>query len=444
MARRAEGFSLYRDPRTSIFYVRFTHGGRRHYVTTGERDHGAASGEAARLYAEIVSGRWRPGRQAAPIKPGTPFLEIAAIWLADIEPTIDPRTFKLYRDGYMGNRFVPFFVTIDRLTSVGAEDYIAARLRQVTRETLKKELSVLRRFSKWAAKRGFLPGVPEIETPGRRVIGTPVAGARKRQFQVFTAKEVARIIAHLPEHTSAPRARLPYAVRAWYILAWETALRPRTLAKLRAPDDYRKGTATLVIRDEADKSRFGRELPLSDAARDALDGVCPEVGLIFGDHDRVMLLRRAAKAAGIDEHRASRISDYDFRHSRLTHLGQHSDNLAGVMYLAGHKQPATTARYLRPQKDAAAEVLRAAAAAGAPAPSPAAEASPPGGEVTTPHDGIEELWRHSGGINGPKLPAAIQPPERQSPESSEMTGALNPVRGGGIEPPWLLTASTSS
>ena len=33
------------------------------------------------------------------------------------------------------------------------------------------------------------------------------------------------------------------------------------------------------------------------------------------------------------------------------------------MFLAGHKQSATTARHLRPQKQAAAEVLEAAAAA---------------------------------------------------------------------------------
>jgi hypothetical protein len=45
-----------------------------------------------------------------------------------------------------------------------------------------------------------------------------------------------------------------------------------------------------------------------------------------------------------------------------------------VRDLAGHKQPATTARYLRPQKEAAAEVLRVAAAAGPQAHSPAAEA----------------------------------------------------------------------
>ncbi len=59
-----------------------------------------------------------------------------------------------------------------------------------------------------------------------------------------------------------------------------------------------------------------------------------------------MLLRRAAKEAGIDAYRAERISDYDFRHSAATHLGRSSsNNLPGVMYLLGHKQPATTARY---------------------------------------------------------------------------------------------------
>jgi hypothetical protein len=61
-----------------------------------------------------------------------------------------------------------------------------------------------------------------------------------------------------------------------------------------------------------------------------------------------------------------RISPYDFCHSRLTHFGQVSSNLSGVMYLAGHRQAATTTKYMRPQKAAAEEVLRAAAAAGQP------------------------------------------------------------------------------
>jgi hypothetical protein len=41
-----------------------------------------------------------------------------------------------------------------------------------------------------------------------------------------------------------------------------------------------------------------------------------------------------------------------------------------MMYLAGHKQPATTARYMRPQRHAAEEVLRAAAAFIRPRPMP--------------------------------------------------------------------------
>jgi hypothetical protein len=173
---------------------------------------------------------------------------------------------------------------------------IAARLRKVTRETLKHELSPLRRLAKWAHARGYLPHMPEIETPGARVLGTPVLNARKRVSLIFTAEEVAAIVARLPTHWSAPRAQIPYPVQARYIVAWETALRPRTMAKLAAPSDYRRGALTLQIRDEVDKNRFGRELPPSDAARAALDSVCPASGLIFGHHDCIMLLRRAAKA----------------------------------------------------------------------------------------------------------------------------------------------------
>jgi hypothetical protein len=69
---------------------------------------------------------------------------------------------------------------------------------------------------------------------------------------------------------------------------------PKRPAKLEAPTDYRQGATTLVIRDEADKNRFGRELPLSEAACVALDSVCSKSGPTFGRHDCIMLLRRAA------------------------------------------------------------------------------------------------------------------------------------------------------
>jgi hypothetical protein len=158
------------------------------------------------------------------------------------------------------------------------------------------------------------------------------------------------------------------------VVAWESSLRPATLAKLSVPENYRPGATALTITDEMDKNRFRRELSLSEAARKALDSICPGKGLIFGAHDFRTPLRAAARAAGIDDYRADRISDYDFRHSRLAHLGQVTSNLSGIMYLAGHRQPSTTAKYMRPQRAAAEEVLRAAAVAGDP-----------------------ELWRYPGG-----------------------------------------------
>src|SRR5262245_52142428 len=118
MARRAEGFRLYANPDSGIFYVRFSHDGRRFHVPTGERDRGAASRTAAEIYARVVSGRWSPGRSAATARRGVPFIDVAAVWLADVEATVDPKTFKLYRDVYMGSRFAPFFETIDRLNTV--------------------------------------------------------------------------------------------------------------------------------------------------------------------------------------------------------------------------------------------------------------------------------------------------------------------------------------
>ncbi|MGO9663964.1 MAG: tyrosine-type recombinase/integrase, partial [Polyangia bacterium] len=419
MARTAEGWQLCQDPRSHVFQVRFTHEGRRRSFTTGERDPVPAASEAARIYVDVVSGRWSPGKTLS-AQPGKPFNEVTALWFADIEPSIDPRTFALYRDIYMATHFAPFFRTMDRLTTVGAEDYVASRLRLVTRETLKKELSVLRRFSKWAHRRGYLSEMPEIETPGRCVVGHVQESSRKRTFLVFTAEEMESIISRLPEHVLSKRSGERFPVRARFWVAWESSLRPATLAKLSVPENYRRGAAALTITDETDKSRYGRELPLSVNARKALDSVCPAAGIIFGRHDFRTLLRPAARAAGIDAYRAGRISDYDFRHSRLTHLGRVTSNLSGVMYLAGHKQPATTARYMRPQKAAAEDVLQAAAGAGKP-----------------------EFWLHSGcgGAAAERHPGASL--KNRRPRTTRNHLGFRPVRGGGLEPPWLLTASTS-
>ena len=284
MARTAEGWQLYQDYRTGVFQVRFTHEGRRRAFSTGERDPGPASSEAARIYAEVVSGRWCPGKILTTAV-GKALDESAALWLADVEPSIDPKTFTLYRDTYIRTHFIPFFKTIDRITTVTVEDYITARLRVVRRHTVKKELSVLRRLAKWAHRRGYLERLPEIETPGTRVLGHSAQSARKQTFLVFTAREMASIIARLPEYATSKRAGKRFPVRARFEVAWQTSLRPATLDKLTVPENYRRGGTALTITDETDKNRFRRELPLSVEACKALDSICPASGNIFGSPD---------------------------------------------------------------------------------------------------------------------------------------------------------------
>ncbi len=110
----------------------------------------------------------------------------------------------------------------------------------------------------------------------------------------------------------------------------------------------------LTIREDADKARYGRELPLSDRARSALDSACPERGTIFPKFDGRHTLRKAALAAGLDPERASKVSAYDLRHSLATEL---TGNLVGVGYLLGHKHVTTTNHYVHARRRAAESVL---------------------------------------------------------------------------------------
>jgi hypothetical protein len=51
------------------------------------------------------------GKVAAPA--ALPFVEVAALWLADIEPTLLARTFRIYQATYVGAHFDPFLVTVE-------------------------------------------------------------------------------------------------------------------------------------------------------------------------------------------------------------------------------------------------------------------------------------------------------------------------------------------
>ena len=122
-----------------------------------------------------------------------------------------------------------------------------------------------------------------------------------------------RVIAALPEWSSSKKVD-PFPIKARFQFAYETGLRPSTLDALSVPEHYRKGSPTLTLTDEADKNRWGRELPLSPAARRALDRVCPEEGLIFGSHDYRPAFTKATDKALPKHLRGGRVNTAHFRY----------------------------------------------------------------------------------------------------------------------------------
>lgn len=360
MARRPEGWTLSVDPRTKIQIVRFTHDKRPYKLSTGERDPGRAALAAARIYAEVVTGVRasddEPGEAtpSAPRRTLTPLDVLFSQWLADVEATLDETTVDVYTT-YVKAHWLDFFKTLDAITEASASAYVRARLRKVKRKTVLKELSGLRGFLAWCKTYGHLDQVPTITSPARTATGTEYDGGKRKKVRVeLSEEEVERILAALPERT---RKKLP--ARAYFVTMYETTLRRETLFSLKSPGDYAKGRTTLRIRDEADKARFGREVPLSDAARAALDSVCPEEGLIFPRASYRYALYQAAKAAGLAEERARHLSYHDLRHAALTHLASVTTDLAGMAYLAGHKQITTTAQYVHASQKAAERALAA-------------------------------------------------------------------------------------
>lgn len=396
MGRRAQGWKLV--SRRGIYSVRFLYRGKRVERSTGERDPHKAATKAAEIYARVVQGR--PARGNPNVLSGKALDVLFAEWLAETGPERDELTNAQY-EGYAAAHFVPFFRRLSNVTTERATEYWRKRLRSVQRPTVMKELSALRGFLRWAEGRGHLTKAPTVESPPRNARGTI---RYDRETVELTEDQVVAILSHLPERT-----RRGNPARAFYTVMWETGLRRGSLCALQAPQDYAKGRDSLTLRPEADKARYGRVLPLTKGAREALDSVCPDVGRIFEDVDYRHTLRKAAKDAGLPEHEVSKLTDHDFRHARTTLACERSGNLVGVAYLVGHKQITTTNQYVHPRRSAAEDVLRAIAG--------------------------EPSERDSGDSSGDVPPKEENPAKAGSPGSVNDDGSL---RKRGLEPPRVL------
>jgi site-specific recombinase XerC len=352
VARLPEGWKLRLPKGRSVYIVRFTVNGRRVDRSTGSEDPEQAARAAARIYADFVQ-REPHRRRIVRRGDSPPVEELVAAWL-ESDSTIDEDTVDTFT--VYGGHWAGHFETMADVTEVTAEDYRNKRLRVVQASTVRKELSALRRFVRWSHARGYIGR--EIQVPGvpAKTTGTRYFRKRRGSAPDLSPRQIAAVIAALPEWSTSKRVdRFP--IRARFVVAYETGLRTSALDLLSVPEHYHRGAATLTVTDEIDKARWGRELPLSDAARAALDSVCPDAGLIFGDHDYRWHFKAAAMKV-LPGAVAERFCTTHFRSAMITHELERSGNLPGVQYRAGHKQAKTTGGYVRPSFRAAEDSLR--------------------------------------------------------------------------------------
>jgi integrase len=275
-------------------------------------------------------------------------------WLDDLTGQIDQDTTGELYQLHWTTHLIPFFGSAVSITKASIAAYGRARLRRVKRATLQKERSTLRGFLDWCVERGFLTSPIDFPPLPKRAPGTAWHQNRRGAATELSPEECAMLLAVLPAWSVPRGGRVAFPVRARFIVAYETSLRPATLDALSVPEHWSRGSSTLIITDEIDKARFGRELPLTPTALAALESVGKR-GLIFGEHDYRYQLKKAAKQV-LPAAKARSFTGYDFRHAAGTHWAE-TGNLPAVAYMMGHTQLTTTNRYAKPNLRAAKNML---------------------------------------------------------------------------------------
>lgn len=290
---------------------------------------------------------------------------LAAEWCAAWRK--DDATINTYTTTYF-NHWRAHFGTLGGMLVERAWDrYISARLAKAKGVTVDKEIISGRVFLRWAKSADMITAVPELPQVDKRA-GTIANPNRKREAIDLEPEVVASVIALMPEWSTGHIGResaTRFLVRPYFEVMAHTGLRRSTLNLIESPADWRVGARELGIRDEIDKARFGRKLPVDSVVAEILDQCSPQGGgIIFGRHDRRKYLYEAAKQHGLDEYSARHLSNHDFRHSRSQFESDSGVPLTAIAYLRGWKRISTADEYIKPSKKRAAEALARLESAG--------------------------------------------------------------------------------
>lgn len=337
MGRRARGgWTLVKRGRW--YHVSFRIAGKQHRRATGCSAARGAAEAADRIWREAVKEA-EAAEQRGPAAKETLAVTVTR-WLSAIRGRRSEEwfeTLKLYARVY----WLPRWDGVDAITAAEVDQYIADRMREVKPATVRKELSGLRRLLTWSQRQGLLAEVPRWDAPTGRSDHVP---------RCYTRAEVHRLLGYLPTAQQHPGRRhvLPY-----FAAMWGQGFRAGTIHRLRWDDvDFAAGTIT--VRASADKRKHDRVVPLAVETAWALRSLPRGVGLVFGRRDYRAQLDRAAERAGLGKVRC-----HDLRHSRLTYWAEVTHDVASLQHMAGHRDLASTVRYVHGRVERARRLLEA-------------------------------------------------------------------------------------
>jgi site-specific recombinase XerD len=329
------------------------HTGKRREVSLRTTDIDEARRIAPQVFAAHVTGGTKENATNFIEHPSKPLKELIAKWIAEIASELGKDTDKTYTT--YGKHWLKHMKLLGDVRSSSIGNYQRARLKVVLRGTVELELSALRRFFKWMKEQEYIRGVPEFPELGAKVLGTNFAVRRRtKPTVVFSSDEMERIIERSPEWSKRKVRGSKFPVRARFIVARDSGLRPTTIDGLKGKDLMVSG---LHIRPENDKNRWERVVDVTPRARAAMESVMPEdpEALIFGQHEWGKVFYPIVLEA-LGPEVADRMTPYDLKHGLVTEMFDAGAPETGIQFQVG--TVSAIRRYSHPNRKAGEEALR--------------------------------------------------------------------------------------
>lgn len=334
--------------------------------------------EARRRAQEIVSaaraGRVLDAAPSSPIQVANTILELRDAWVKQQEVDY-PASWKTKKiqisnvvrvfEGLAGQDVRAGTTPLEQmLDDYGPQRFVNARMRQVTKDTVVKEVSALFQFLQWLhLDKKAITKVPPRPVYRAKDLGTRVGPQRDAPVELDDETAL-KIILRLPEFAHSQKTGETFVCQDMMRFAFETGLRPSTVGRLSVPEHWSRGRDAIKVTAMIDKGRNAelrgkpRTVPLTRVAKEILERRAPKSGPIFGCQKngrprdiRVQWKRAAIEVLGREE--GERCAPYDLRHGANFRMAELGLTIGGRMHMLGHAKATTNDKYMRPNEKAA-------------------------------------------------------------------------------------------